>query len=59
MKISGSSFLKGLAVGAAAGTAIGVLTAPHRRDMRRTVGKFLKTAGSIVEDFIDCYDLRS
>jgi gas vesicle protein len=54
--MSNSSFFKGLAVGVVAGTAVGLFTAPKRRDMKKAAGRFLKAAGGLVENFSGIWD---
>ena len=44
------SFAKGVAIGIAAGTAIGIFTAPKTRNVRRAAGKFIRTASDIIDD---------
>jgi gas vesicle protein len=50
IKMSHSSFIKGVAVGVAAGAAVGLIAAPNNRDVKKAVGKFLKAAGGVVEN---------
>ncbi|MDR1299032.1 MAG: hypothetical protein LBJ84_02130 [Oscillospiraceae bacterium] len=50
IKMSHSSFIKGVAVGAAAGAAVGLIASSNNRDVKKAVGKFLKAAGGVVEN---------
>lgn len=47
--MSNNNFVKGMAIGAATGTAIGMMIAPKRKKHKSLAGKALKTAGSIVD----------
>jgi gas vesicle protein len=55
-QMSGNNFLKGVAVGVAAGAAIGLIAAPNSKDMKKAVGKFLKAAGGVVENISNIWD---
>lgn len=48
-------FAKGVAVGIAAGTAIGIFTAPRTKNVRRAAGKFIRTASNIIDDVSDIW----
>lgn len=54
--MSNNSFLKGVAVGVAAGAAVGLVIAPNGKDMKKAVGKFLKAAGGVVEHISNIWD---
>ncbi|MDR2357153.1 MAG: YtxH domain-containing protein [Oscillospiraceae bacterium] len=54
--MSSNNFLKGVAVGVAAGTAIGLVVAPNSKDMKKAVGKFLKAAGGVVENISNIWE---
>ncbi|NLB29225.1 MAG: hypothetical protein GX823_03225 [Clostridiales bacterium] len=43
-------FAKGVAIGMAAGAAIGIFTAPKTKNVRRTTSKFIRTASNIIDD---------
>ena len=43
-------FIKGIGIGAAAGTAMGILLAPKKKNRKNMAGKALKAAGDIVEN---------
>jgi gas vesicle protein len=43
-------FIKGMAVGVLAGAAIGVAAAPRTKDAKRAAGRFLRSAGEIIEN---------
>jgi len=45
-----NGFARGIAVGAVAAAAIGIITAPKTRHFRTAASKFIRTAGDIVED---------
>ena len=44
-----TGFIKGIALGIIAGTVIGCAVMPKTRGCKRATGKFLKTAGEIIE----------
>ena len=45
-----NGFARGIAVGAVAAAAIGIITAPKTKHFRTAASKFIRTAGDIVED---------
>ena len=45
-----NGFAKGVAVGAVAVTAIGLITAPKARNLRSATSKFIRTASDIIDD---------
>lgn len=51
-------FWRGVGMGILAGTAIGMVSAPRRKtNMRRTMGRAIKTVGEIVENASDAMGL--
>ena len=48
--MTGTGFVKGLAVGVLTGAAIGVMITPKSKDMKRKTGRFLRTAGEVIDN---------
>ena len=48
--MSNTGFIKGIALGIIAGTVIGCAVMPKTRNCKKMTGKFLKTAGEIIEN---------
>jgi gas vesicle protein len=47
---STGKFIKGIAIGLIAGTAIGVAVMPKSKQCKRMTGRFLRAAGDIVDN---------
>jgi len=50
MHMSAHGFVKGMAIGMVAGATIGMVAAPKTKNVKRTAGRFLKTAGEVIEN---------
>lgn len=49
--MTGTGFMRGIAIGAAAGAVIGILAVPKKKYCgKRMVGKALKAAGELVDN---------
>ena len=47
--MANTGFGKGLAIGIMAGAAIGMIATPKSKDAKRKTGRFLRTAGEIID----------
>jgi len=48
--MSRSGFIKGMAVGLITGAVIGVAVMPKTKECKRITGRFLRTAGEVLEN---------
>ena len=49
------NFVKGIALGVVAGTAIGMVVTPHGKTTKSAIGRALKAAGNVVENITDTF----
>ena len=54
--MSGKIFMKGMVVGILMGATIGFVATPKSKNCRRATGRFLRTAGNIVENLNGFWD---
>ena len=45
-----SGFVKGLAIGVVTGAAIGVIVTPKSKNVKKMTGRFLRTAGEVIDN---------
>ena len=45
-----SGFMKGIAIGLVAGTAIGIVVMPKSKQCKKMAGRFLRAAGEIADN---------
>ena len=50
MHMSARGFAKGMAIGIVTGATIGIVVSPKTKNVRKTTGKFLRTAGEVIEN---------
>ena len=48
--MTNSGFIRGMAIGVITGAAIGAAVMPKNRNYKKTTGRFLRTAGEIIEN---------
>ena len=46
-----TGFVKGMAIGVVAGATIGMIVTPKSKNAKRAAGRFLRTAGEVIESF--------
>ncbi len=49
----GMNFLKGMGMGLVAGSVIGMVVAPKKSGNKRTIGRYLRGVGEIIDNVTD------
>jgi len=54
--MSRSGFIKGMAIGLITGAAIGVAVLPKTKNCKKVTGRFLRTAGEVLENLSEIWN---